>query len=178
MPDDASAQPRTSANLSPTHAEIHPLARPEIVWQAIPDDERLWVPMADRVHFRPLMFDITGGSWCNLLRVTRSGVLSRHRHPGPVHGFVLKGSWFYREHDWVATPGAYVFEPPGETHTLEVPEDCDEMITLFHVSGCLCYVDEHGNSAGFEDVFDKIDKCRRHFDAVGLGADYVEQFIR
>ena len=26
-----------------------------------------------------------------LLKVTKSGVLSRHRHPNPVHGFVLKG---------------------------------------------------------------------------------------
>jgi hypothetical protein len=29
----------------------------------------------------------------NLLRVRGAGVLSRHRHAGPVHGWVLKGSW-------------------------------------------------------------------------------------
>ena len=31
---------------------------------------------------------------------------------------------------------------------------------------------------GFEDVFTKIDMCRAHYAAVGLGADYVDQFIR
>ena len=56
------------------------------------------------------------------LSVRRAGVLSRHLHPNPVHGFVLKGKWFYREHDWVATEGSYVFEPPGEIHTLVVDE--------------------------------------------------------
>src|SRR3546814_3359984 len=76
--------------MSKLHAATHPLARPELVWQAVPDDDRLWVPQAERVFFRPLMFDTVGGGWCNLLRVTRSGVLSRHRHPGPVHGFVIR----------------------------------------------------------------------------------------
>jgi hypothetical protein len=38
------------------------------------------------------------GCW-NLLRVRKSGILSRHRHPGPVHAFVLKGSWRYLEHE-------------------------------------------------------------------------------
>ena len=54
------------------------------------------------------------------LRVRKSGVLSRHRHPQPVHAFVLKGEWRYLEHDWVATEGSYAYEAPGETHTLVV----------------------------------------------------------
>ena len=40
----------------------------------------------------------------------KSGVLSRHRHPLPVHGFVLKGEWRYLEHDWVATEGGYLLK--------------------------------------------------------------------
>ena len=64
-------------------------------------------------------------------------VLSRHRHPQAVHGFVLKGRWRYLEHDWEATEGSYVFEPPGEVHTLTVPADCPEMITLFNISGAM-----------------------------------------
>jgi 2,4'-dihydroxyacetophenone dioxygenase len=27
-------------------------------------------------------------------------------------------------------------------------------------------------------VFTKIDMCRRHFEQVGLGADFVDRFIR
>ena len=112
------------------------------------------------------------------LKVTRAGVLSRHRHTNPVHGYVLKGRWHYLEHDWVAEEGGYVYEPPGETHTLVVPDDVDEMITLFQVNGIMLYVDPDGNALGYEDVFSKIAMCRAHYEACGLGGDYVERFIR
>jgi 2,4'-dihydroxyacetophenone dioxygenase len=154
-------------------------AFPDIV---IPDpiavDERLWVRQAENVWFRPLCLSASGGYWMNLLKVRKSGILSRHRHPQPVHGLVLKGSWRYLEHAWVATEGAYVYEPPGETHTLVVDEEVEEMITYFQVNGCMIYVDPHGGVLGYEDVFTKIDMCRRHFAAVGLGEDHVKEFIR
>ena len=40
------------------------------------------------------------------------------------------------------------------------------------------YVDPYGKHLGYEDVFSKIAMCREHFAKVGLGADYVDQFIR
>ena len=110
--------------------------------------------------------------------VIGGGFLSRHRHPAPVHGFVIKGSWRYLEHDWVAKEGSYLFEPPGEIHTLVVDQDCDEMITLFHNSGALLYCDENGKTINSTDVFDRVDAARKHFVKVGLGEDYVNQFIR
>ena len=128
---------------------------------AIPQDERLWVPQAENVWFRPLCLNASQGYWMNLLRVRKSGVLSRHRHPQAVHGFVLKGRWRYLEHDWEAVEGSYVFEPPGETHTLYVPEDVEEMITYFQVNGVMYYTDPWGKGMGFEDVFTKIDMCRK-----------------
>ena len=91
---------------------------------------------------------------------------------------VLKGKWRYLEHDWIATEGSYVFEPPGETHTLYVPEDVEEMITYFQVNGVMYYCDPYGNFTGYEDVFTKLEMCREHFDRVGLGASYVDQFVR
>lgn len=156
----------------------HPLAPPEIAVKAIPEDERVWVPQAKDVWFRPLLLNRVAGQWCNLLRVRKSGVLSRHLHPNPVTGYVLRGKWYYKEHDWVAETGSFVFEPPGEIHTLTVPEDCSEMITFFSIIGCMVYLDEENRHVGFEDVFTKIDMCRRHYTEVGLGADYVDQFIR
>jgi hypothetical protein len=118
-----------------------------------------------------------GGSWFNLLRVRRSGVLSRHRHPAPVYGYVIKGHWHYLEHDFVAAPGRFLFEPPGETHTLVVDSD-DEMITMFNVNGAMIYVDEDGKAIGYEDVFTKIEMCIKHYESVGLGGKFIEQFIR
>lgn len=152
--------------------------QPEIVATAIPDDERVWVPQAENVWFRPLMFNTVSGGWCNLLRVRKSGVLSRHRHPMVVVGYVIKGRWFYREHDWVANAGDFVYEPPGETHTLEVPADCDEMITFFNISGAMIYLDEEGRQTAYEDVFTKIEMCKAHYERVGLGAEYVDRFMR
>ena len=91
---------------------------------------------------------------------------------------MLKGKRHYLEHDGTAEAGGYVYEPPGETHTLVVPQDCAEMITLFQVHGIMNYVDPWGKPIGFEDVFTKIEMCRKHFAETGLGSEYVEQFIR
>ncbi|MGF1626815.1 MAG: 2,4'-dihydroxyacetophenone dioxygenase family protein [Alphaproteobacteria bacterium] len=170
--DDAEAR-------MPYQLAMPPESLPEIVVpSAIPDDERIWVPQADHVWFRPLCLNASQGYWVNLLKVTRSGVLSRHRHPNPVHGFVLRGRWYYLEHDWVAETGSYVFEPPGETHTLVVPDDVQEMITLFQVNGIMSYVDPWGKPTGYEDVFTKIAMCRKHYESIGLGRDYADRFIR
>jgi 2,4'-dihydroxyacetophenone dioxygenase len=159
-------------------APTPPHAIAEIVTAVFPEDERLWVLQAENVWFRPLLLNTVNGEWVNLLRVRKSGMLNRHRHPAPVHGYVLKGSWRYLEHDWIARAGMYVFEPPGEIHTLVVDEGVEEMVTLFHVCGALIYVDAQGAAVSYDDVHTKIEMCRRHFAAVGLGADYVKQFIR
>jgi len=169
----------TDTSRMPYQLPFPPEAADEVlVSPAVPEDERVWVPQAPDVWFRPLMLNTLAGQWCNLLRVRKSGILSRHHHPNPVHGFVLRGRWKYLEHEWVAETGSYVFEPPGEIHTLWVPEDCEEMITFFNITGCMYYLDEQHRHSGFEDVFAKIDMCRRHYAEVGLGADYVDQFVR
>jgi quercetin dioxygenase-like cupin family protein len=153
-------------------------AKEIVVPSVLPKDERVWVPQMENVSFRPLCLNASQGYWMNLLRVRKAGVLSRHRHPQPVHGYVIKGRWYYLEHDWVAEEGGYVYEPPGETHTLVVPDDVEEMITYFQVNGTMIYVDPYGKQTGYEDVFTKIDMCRKHYEKVGLGADFVDQFIR
>jgi len=96
-------------------------------------------------------------------------------------GYVIRGAWRYLEHDWVAREGSFVYEPPGEIHTLVVDEavgSANEMITFFNIHGAMVYVDEAGQTTGYEDVFTKIAMCRAHYQSVGLGADYVEQFVR
>ena len=40
------------------------------------------------------------------------------------------------------------------------------------------YVDPDGKTVGYDDVFTRLDKCRAHYTAIGLGADFVDQFIR
>jgi 2,4'-dihydroxyacetophenone dioxygenase len=142
------------------------------------DSDQDWINQAEGVDFRPLAFSVSQGYFVNILRVRKAGVLSRHRHFGPVHAITLRGRWRYLEHDWIAEPGDYVFEPPGETHTLVVPDDVEEMITLFHVTGGYSYVDPYGVALGYEDVFTKLENAKAHYERLGLGADYVTRFIR
>jgi quercetin dioxygenase-like cupin family protein len=111
-----------------------------VVPDVLTEDERLWAPIAPDIWSRPMHLNVTGGFYVHLLKVKRSGLLQRHRHSGQVHAYVIRGKWLYLEHDWVAEEGSYVFEPPGETHTLVVPDDCQDMITLFTVHGALMYV--------------------------------------
>lgn len=141
-------------------------------------DDRDWIPQSEDISFKPLILNVSQGYYLNILRVRRSGVLSRHRHSGPVHAFTLRGEWRYLEHDWVASAGDYTFEPAGETHTLIVPEEVAEMATLFHVTGGYTYVDPWGNALGYEDVFTKLENVRRHCARIGLGADYADRFVR
>jgi hypothetical protein len=49
----------------------HALAARELAVAAVPEDERVWVPQAEGVWFRPLMLNTRFGQWCNLLRVRR-----------------------------------------------------------------------------------------------------------
>jgi hypothetical protein len=57
-------------------------------------------------------------------------------------------------------------------------EDVTEMMTLFHVTGAYTYLDEDGKPIRHEDVFTKIEAAVKHYEACGLGEDYVRQFIR
>jgi hypothetical protein len=93
---------------------------------------------------------------------------------------VIRGAWRYLEHDWVAKEGSFVYEPPGEIHTLVVDEQvgATEMITFFNIHGAMVYVDPAGEVTGYEDVFTKIAMCRRHYAESGLGEGYIDQLVR
>ena len=72
--------------------------RPDLVIPDVwPGDEKLWVPLSDGVWSRPLHFNVTAGQYTHLMRVTRSGIIARHRHrhrhrhTGPVLAHILKG---------------------------------------------------------------------------------------
>ncbi len=168
----------SAATMAGITAALPPDAVPEIVLDADFDDERLWVPRGDDIWSLPLMFNVTQGSWVNITRAKGEGVISRHRHSSPVTGYTLDGTWGYLEHEWTARKGTFIFEPPGETHTLVVRPSAGHMTVLFHNFGPLMSVDEQGNTTGFVDVFTRIEVCRRHYAANGMGADYVDRLIR
>jgi quercetin dioxygenase-like cupin family protein len=156
---------------------VSPWSPAEIVAAASPGDEREWVPAAmDGVWMRPLLFDTVRGAWVNVVRMRTEGVISRHAHASPVHGYVLSGTWRYAERDWVATTGDYVFEPAGDVHTLIAGPG--ESQTLFWITGALIELDSTGAATGYADVFTRIEQAARHFKHVGLGEDHVRKFVR
>ena len=129
---------------------------------AVDADSIPWVPQGDRVWFKPLRFDLANGRWVNLLKITGGGKVNRHRHSGgQVLGFVLQGGWHYLEREWVAKPGTFVYEPPGDIHTLVVDEG-EEMQTLFLLEGVVQYLDDDDNVITQDDVFTKLGRYRNY----------------
>ncbi len=86
--------------------------------------------------------------------------------------------------DWSALPRgdrenlARSSYTPGETHTLVVPDDTSDMITLFHVTGGYSYLDAQEQVIGFEDVFTKLAAARAHFEANGMPEEALATLIR
>lgn len=133
--------------------------------RAIHLEEIPWVPQGERVWFKPLRFDLANGRWVNVLKVTGGGRVNRHRHSGgQVLGYVLQGSWRYLERQWVARPGTFVYEPPGDIHTLVVDGE-GEMQTLFLLEGVIQYLDDDDHVIYQDDVFTKLERylnfCRQ-----------------
>ncbi|GIP39020.1 hypothetical protein J31TS4_23000 [Paenibacillus sp. J31TS4] len=120
-----------------------------------------WVPFTENhsCSFKPLRFDLNTGTWIYLFRIKSNQVLGKHRHTGgSVIGYNIQGKWKYEGRTWVATPGTFVFEPPGDIHTL-ITED-EEVVTLFILSGSLQYFDEKNQIIGQDDIYTVLKKYR------------------
>jgi 2,4'-dihydroxyacetophenone dioxygenase len=108
----------------------------------------------------------------------KAGLVNRHYHPHEVFALTLSGKWGYLEHDWTATKGDFVYETPGEGHTLVAYEHEEPMKVFFTVTGPLIWLDEDGEPNGFFDVHNYIAMCREHYGKVGIGAEYVNSLFR
>ncbi|MCK7626502.1 2,4'-dihydroxyacetophenone dioxygenase family protein [Streptomyces sp. RS10V-4] len=124
----------------------------------IADAASPWLPFAPQVMIKHLTFDIRSNSAANVLWVQSGGSLGRHRHRGPVSGYVLEGSWRYREYDWVGRPGDFIRESPGRTHTLYSDEG---MKTVFWLNGPVEFLDAQSRVTAVVDVFRLIDHYER-----------------
>jgi len=143
---------------------MHPLTDSVVRSEDLP-----WIPQGSaNVWFKPLRISLTEGTWVNLLKVAKSGVVNRHRHLAQVEGWVIQGRWHYIEHDWQAEPGSYAYEPPGDVHTLvaDVDDETEPMLTLFKIHGPIEYMDADGNLAYVETAETKLrrydDYCAEH----------------
>ncbi|TKW56996.1 hypothetical protein CTA1_13070 [Colletotrichum tanaceti] len=55
--------------------------------------------------------------------------------------------------------------------------DVRDMVAMFHVTGTLVYVDQGGVSIHGEDVFSKLDKVRRCYEAIRHVATFSTRFV-
>ena len=110
----------------------------ETIDTALIDVESLpWMPFApysDDFLIKLIKVDPVRGEWITLLKVPPNSVLPKHHHSGTVMVYTLTGSWKYLEHDWIGTPGSFVFETAGSCHTPASVGD-DEVITLNIIQG-------------------------------------------
>ena len=123
-------------DLQPIPDCFKPDAKPEVYLRNAPtEDERLYVPFTETVKSRPLWISPSENRWCDILMATSAGLVNRHYHPHEVFAYTISGKWGYLEHDWTATAGDFVYETPGEGHTLVAYEHEQPMRAFFIVKG-------------------------------------------
>jgi 2,4'-dihydroxyacetophenone dioxygenase len=172
-------KPEFWRGLKPIEKVFQPDAKPEVYISNAPtDDERYYVPFSDTVSSRPLWISPSQNKWADILMAKGAGLVNRHYHPHEVFAYTISGKWGYLEHDWIATAGDFVYETPGEGHTLVAYEHHEPMKVHFNVTGPLIWLDENGETTGYFDVHTYIDLCRKHYDKVGIGAAYVDKLFR
>jgi len=145
------------------------------------DESNAWIPYADGVWVQLCHFDLTRGGFTVLLKAVPGASLGVHYHTGTVRGLTLRGNWRYLEHDWVAGPGTFIYEPAGEAHTLVITEDSPEpALILFVIEGALVFLDRpvDGNFAAFEDGFSVLELARAHYRGAGLDPAVLDRMIR
>jgi 2,4'-dihydroxyacetophenone dioxygenase len=144
-------------------------------------DEKRWIPYAEGVWLQPCSFNLSAGSLSLVLKALPGASLGIHYHVGRVHGYTLAGHWGYIEYDWTAKAGTFIYEPPGEAHTLVIREDSPEPAMIFFmIEGGLIYLDKpvDGTFAAFEDAFTALEFFRAGYRTAGLDERDLEPLVR
>lgn len=131
----------------------------------VSDEDSPWVPFGDNAAIKHLAFDVRNNTFSNILWIKSPGVIGTHKHRGTVVMLCLEGSVRYLEYDWVAGPGGFIYETPGQTHTLVT--DHPEGVKLFGwLNGAIEFYDEDANFLETCDVWWYINHyesyCREH----------------
>ncbi len=166
-------------DIKPLANVMQPHSLPEVFLPKVAtDDDRYYVPFTETVSSRPIWISPSQNRWCDILMAKGAGLVNRHYHPHQVFALTISGKWGYLEHEWTATAGDFVYETPGERHTLVAYEHTDPMRVFFIVEGPLIWLDENGKSVGHFDVHDYIAAAKAHYEKVGLGAARIEALFR
>ncbi len=88
---------------------------PDIRGMPVLPDDRPWIPTfyGEQKYVR---LNLTTGEWVLFARIESDQQVPYHKHHGGLNLYVLEGELNFVDEDWIAGPGTYVFEPPGNTH--------------------------------------------------------------
>lgn len=113
-----------------------------------------WGLVWEGIELKVLRVGEGSGTYTLMTRLAPGVQLPKHRHFGDVHGYTLAGRWGYREYDWEAGPGDYVYEPPNSTHTLYVREDSPEpAVIAFVIDKGMVILDDDDEILSIEDAW-------------------------
>jgi len=131
------------------------------------DVDSPWVPFGDNAAIKHLAFDVRHNIYSNILWMKGPSVIGTHKHRGTVVMMCLEGSARYLEYGWVATPGSFIYETPGEAHTLVT--DHPEGTKLFGwMQGANEFYDENGDFVMTADVWWFMNHYETHCRENGL----------
>jgi quercetin dioxygenase-like cupin family protein len=123
----------------------------------------------DKVGLQVLRVSPETGTWVIRNKFKPGFELPKHMHTGCVHAFTISGHWQYKEHQIVYGPGAFIFEPAGSFHTLEVLADnTEETEIIFVIEGAYIDYDENGNVTGVVNGETALEGYYALCDAEGL----------
>ncbi len=72
------------------------------------------MPFGENAAIKHLLFDTRHNIYSNILWMKGPSVIGTHKHRGYIVMVCLEGSAHYLEYKWLATPGCFIYETPGE----------------------------------------------------------------
>lgn len=119
----------------------------------VPAADMPWAEMWEGIELKVLRVGEKTGVYTVMTRFQPGIELPRHRHFGEVHAYTIAGTWRYKEYDWEAVAGDYIYEPPNSVHTLEVPADATEpAIVIFTIDKGMVLLGENDELLMIEDA--------------------------
>lgn len=134
------------------------------LYTSMEDNINPWVPWG-HAEVKYMGFDLRQNITYAHLRMNGPGVIGTHYHHGLVTLMPIEGTFRYLEYDWVAKKGDFVFERPGEAHTL-VTDDPNGVTIFAELHGAVDFYDENATFMMTADVFYWLahyeDYCKEH----------------
>jgi 2,4'-dihydroxyacetophenone dioxygenase len=107
------------------------------------------------IRLKLLMADVEGGRYAVRMTFAPGLKVAPHKHSGEIHAFTFAGEWAYTEYPDSPpnTPGSYLYEPPGSTHTLKVADHVAGLTdVLFIMYGAMLHLNDDGAILGVTDA--------------------------